>query len=69
MTLVREFETAKIDALKDVPTLTVVDPATPPVFRAWPKRKLIALFGVAVGLVGSCTLVVGRPSIIARRDA
>lgn len=61
MTLVREFETAKIDAMKDVPTLTVVDPATTPAFRAWPKRKVIVLFGLVVGLMGMCTVAVSRP--------
>ena len=41
LTLRREYETARIEEVNDVPIITVVDAAVPPVEKSWPKRAAL----------------------------
>jgi len=50
LTLRRQFELARIEERRDVPALNVLDVAMPPVTREWPKRKLIMLAGIVLGM-------------------
>lgn len=54
MTLARELEQARIAAVNDVPLLTVIDQATPPIWPQRPRRIFLivaaALLGVVVGI-------------------
>lgn len=51
VTLKRQYEVAKIQEHKDLPFISVLDPAVPPVSKDSPRRGLMAAFGVLVGLM------------------
>jgi uncharacterized protein involved in exopolysaccharide biosynthesis len=55
LTLRRELANASIEEVNDTPVITVIDEATPPIFRSWPRRKLIVaaavLGGILVGML------------------
>lgn len=55
ITLAREVETARIEEVNDIPVLTVIDRAIPPVERSSPRRKLIV---ISVGLFSFVVMVV-----------
>jgi tyrosine-protein kinase Etk/Wzc len=46
----RELETSRLDEVNDVPVITVVDSAITPTYRQWPKRTVMAISSVFVGL-------------------
>jgi uncharacterized protein involved in exopolysaccharide biosynthesis len=48
--LTNQLEEARIREVMDTPTIQVLDRATPPERRVWPKRLLIAAFGFVLGL-------------------
>lgn len=48
--LVSEYEKARIEEARDTPVVQVLDPAIPPNLRSRPKRKLLLLVGVLLGL-------------------
>lgn len=60
LTLSREYEVAKIDEHRNVPILSVLDPAEPPVFRHFPKRRLLAVIGLGVGLLLGSLVAIWR---------
>ena len=49
LTLMRQYELAKIEEHRDVPTINVLDVAAVPVFRLYPQRRIIAMLGFLVG--------------------
>jgi len=49
LTLRREFETARIEEVNDVPMITVVDAAVPPVDKSAPKRAFLVLIALVFG--------------------
>ena len=49
MTLRREFETARIEEVNDIPVITVIDLAVPPQRRSWPKRALLVILALVLG--------------------
>lgn len=51
--LVSEYEKARIEEARDTPVVQVLDAATPPNVRSRPKRKLLVLVGVLIGLAWS----------------
>ena len=48
--LVSEYEKARIEEARDTPTVQVLDPATPPNIRSRPKRTLLVLVGLLIGI-------------------
>lgn len=48
--LTRQYEIARVDENRDVPVLNVIDPAVPPAFRASPRRGVMTLGGLLLGL-------------------
>ena len=59
--LEREYESARIAEINDVPVITVIDAAVPPAWRAQPRRRVAALVGLGVGMIlggGLASLVV-----------
>jgi len=48
--LVQEYEKARFEEARDMSTLQVLDPAQPPSLRSRPRRKLLVLLGMMVGL-------------------
>jgi uncharacterized protein involved in exopolysaccharide biosynthesis len=51
LTVRQQHELAKIDEVKDIPLITVVQPAHPPLLKSRPKRRVLALAGVMVGVL------------------
>ena len=56
LTLRRELETARIEEVNDTPVITVIDEAVPPVFRSWPRRKLIVAAALLAGLLAGALI-------------
>ena len=48
--LTAQLEDARVREAMDTPTIQVLDRATPPEIRAWPRRAWIAAFGGVLGL-------------------
>ena len=51
--LFKEYELAKIDEAKDYPVIQMLDAATPPEKKSKPKRSLIILVAIILGLIMS----------------
>jgi uncharacterized protein involved in exopolysaccharide biosynthesis len=49
--LTGQFEDARVQEMRDTPTLTVLDPARPPEIKAWPKRGIIVIASTLVALL------------------
>lgn len=60
--LTQQYETAKIDEAKELPTVRVMDPAVPPERKSSPHRSLIWLASLAGGLVLTAFWVLGKNS-------
>jgi uncharacterized protein involved in exopolysaccharide biosynthesis len=58
MMLLKEYEKSRIEEARDTPTVQVMDRATPPSRRSRPKRKMMVIVGVIVGLGWSSFLAV-----------
>jgi uncharacterized protein involved in exopolysaccharide biosynthesis len=48
LTLAQQYEQAKISARRDVPAITVIEQAKPPVKRSFPRRTLMVLGGTVI---------------------
>ena len=51
--LTAQLEEARIRETRDTPTVQVLDPAVPPLHKSRPKRALVVLVGMAIGLIGT----------------
>lgn len=51
--LVSEYEKARIEEARDTPVVQVLDPAAPPSLRSRPKRKMLVLAGLLIGVAWS----------------
>jgi len=51
VTLKREYEVARSDEVNDIPVITVIDRAAPPLDRSRPRRRLAVLLGALYGAV------------------
>lgn len=51
--LTAQLEEARIRETRDTPTVQVLDAAVPPLHKSRPKRALVVLAGLLLGLVGS----------------
>ncbi len=51
--LVGEYEKARIEEARDTPVVQVLDEAVPPSMRSRPKKKLLILLGLMIGLAWS----------------
>lgn len=60
-TLLKQYELAKLDVAREGPAIQVVDQATPPDRKSGPKRGLIILGGLLIGLgLGAAWIVLRR---------
>jgi len=57
--LTTQFQQAKIEEARDIPTIQVLDKARPPVTRDSPRRKKNMMAGFAVGVGGGILLAFG----------
>jgi uncharacterized protein involved in exopolysaccharide biosynthesis len=58
--LSRQYEAARLDEARDSPLLQVLDPATYPDTKSWPKRSYFLLGGLVLGFLGGSIWVVAR---------
>jgi tyrosine-protein kinase Etk/Wzc len=61
--LARQYESARLDEAREAPIVQVLDPASYPDTKSRPRRKLIALLGVFLGLLLGSVWVIGRARI------
>jgi uncharacterized protein involved in exopolysaccharide biosynthesis len=59
-TLTREYELAKVQEVKEIPTIKVLDSPNVPERKSFPPRTLIALLGTALAFSCGVTWVFGR---------
>jgi capsule polysaccharide export protein KpsE/RkpR len=60
--LTQEYEIAKIEEAKEIPTVKVIDPANWPERKSSPHRTLIVLVGMLLSLAGGIVWVLGCAS-------
>jgi len=58
--LSRQYEAAHLDEARDAPVLQVLDPASYPDTKSWPKRSYFMLGGLLLGLIAGCAWVLAR---------
>lgn len=61
--LARQFEMAKLDEAKEGALIQVVDPATVPDRKSFPKRGLITIAGFAIGLIFGILMAFGQEKL------
>jgi uncharacterized protein involved in exopolysaccharide biosynthesis len=58
--LTQQYELAKVQEAKEIPTVKVLDPALVPTKRSFPPRALIVFLSTLLGIVLMTTWIVGR---------
>lgn len=61
-TLTKEYELAKVQEAKEIPTVKVLDPANIPDKKSFPPRTLIVLLGATLGVAMAATWIFGKTS-------
>jgi len=59
-TLTKEYELAKVEEAKEIPTVKVLDSANIPEKRSFPPRLLIIFLGMTLALTAATTWVLGK---------
>lgn len=59
-TLTKQYEVAKVQEAKEIPTVRVLDPPNYPESKASPHRTALVAFGLLVSLAIGCAWVVGK---------
>lgn len=58
--LTAQLEEARIRETRDTPTVQILDAAVPPLHKSRPKRALVVVMGMMIGLMGSSTVVLAQ---------
>jgi capsule polysaccharide export protein KpsE/RkpR len=58
--LTKQYELAKVEEARDLPTVRVIDAANMPEKKSWPKRTLLVLAGTFIAFFFSCAYVLGQ---------
>ena len=58
--LTKQFEVAKVQEAKEIPSVRLLDPPRVPERKAWPPRALIALLGGMLGFIVAVLSVLGE---------
>ncbi|MFL5359712.1 MAG: Wzz/FepE/Etk N-terminal domain-containing protein [Myxococcales bacterium] len=67
--LAKQYEMARVDESKEAPIVQVMDRATPPERRSWPKRTLIVVTAAAAALFSAVVAIFAKDALaIAARD-
>ncbi len=59
-TLTQQFELAKVQEAKEIPSVKILDPASIPERKSFPPRLLIMALGIVVGLVAGSAIALGQ---------
>lgn len=62
--LKKQLEVAKIEEIKNISLINVLDAARPPVRRSYPVRREFALFGFFGGVLAALAYALGRNNIV-----
>jgi uncharacterized protein involved in exopolysaccharide biosynthesis len=57
-TLTKQYEVAKVEEAKELPSIRVMDPANLPERKSWPPRKLVVLIGTFLFLIAGSIWVI-----------
>jgi uncharacterized protein involved in exopolysaccharide biosynthesis len=58
--LTQQYELAKVQEAKEIPTVKVLDPALVPTRKSYPPRGMIVVLGTLLGLVAAMAWVLGK---------
>lgn len=58
--LTQQYELAKVQEAKEIPTVKVLDPAIVPTKKSFPPRRTIVVFGTLLGLMLAMTWMIGK---------
>ncbi len=58
--LTQQYELAKVQEAKEIPSVKVLDPAIAPTKKAFPPRTLIVIIGTLFGIVGTMLWIAGK---------
>jgi uncharacterized protein involved in exopolysaccharide biosynthesis len=58
--LTQQYELAKVQEAKEVPSVKVLDAAVVPTKKSFPPRALLTAVGTALAFLGTCTWVLGK---------
>ena len=58
--LTQQYELAKVQEAKEIPTVKVLDPAIVPTKRSFPPRLVIMLLGTMLGVIMAMTWILGK---------
>lgn len=61
--LAKQYELAKLDEAKNATLIQVLDKATPPEKKSWPKRTIITLLAALIGQATSILIILARNHI------
>jgi uncharacterized protein involved in exopolysaccharide biosynthesis len=59
----QQYELARIQEAKEIPTVNVVDPANVPEKKSWPPRLLIVLILTVCAVAGMAGWIIARPAV------
>ena len=59
----QQYELARIQEAKEIPTVNVVDPANVPEKKSWPPRTVIILLITALSVIGTAVIIVASNEI------
>jgi len=58
--LTQQYELAKVEEAKEIPTVKVLDPAIVPTKKSFPPRAVIVILGTMLGITLAMTWIVGK---------
>jgi uncharacterized protein involved in exopolysaccharide biosynthesis len=61
--LTQQYEQARIEEVRNTPTLIRIDPPTVPTKRIWPRRGLVVLVTAVMAFLFACAVAVTRESV------
>ncbi len=63
--LTQQYELAKVQEAKEIPTVKVLDPAIVPTKKSFPPRTLIVIIGIGLGIVLGMGWILGKTTWLA----
>jgi hypothetical protein len=58
-TLTKEYEMAKVQEVKEIPTVKVLDAPNVPEKKSYPSRLFVIFFGIGLGFVAASAWIIG----------
>jgi hypothetical protein len=58
--LTQQYEMARVEEAKEIPTVKVLDTAIVPTKKSFPPRTLIVVLGTMLGIALACSWIIGK---------